>query len=829
MKTRRFNDEQPQTHTLSSHEKSTDTESAAVRLPLRVLLVEDNDDDVAIVLRLLRRGGYEPSWAQVQTAEALTQALEHDTWDVVLSDYNLPQFDGLRALHTARSQAPHLPFIVISGSIGEETAVEVMRAGANDYLMKTNLVRLVPAIARELRESAERRERARTKRALLDLQEKFEVIFDEYLDVMMVLDLHNGDILHANQAVARIMGYDARRLLGQSFVSLWPEGEVSVAAELLADVQESGSASRSGFFQRLDGSSFPVDMQANKVNWGRGGAIIVTLRDVSEHHRAEQRLADEKEQLAVTLRSIGEGVITADTEGRLMLINGVAEHLTGWTQAEVAGKSTCEVLRLAYTTGGEPCEDYVTRVLQTETPVEVSKNLLLRSRDGRERLIVLTATPIRGQGGQIKGVVTIFRDSTREQKREEELQKASRLESVALLAGGIAHDFNNILTTLLGHIALAKNHAVPPETVISTVEKGCLYATDLTRQLLSFAKGSVPNRRVEPISEIIQESVEFGLHGTRLRCAFDLPGDLFPVEVDRSQIHQVINNLVINAVQATRESGILRVSAHNVGITDEQPVATLAPGRYVQISIQDSGSGIAPEHLSRIFDPYFTTKEAGSGLGLASAYSTIKKHDGLLQVESEVGRGTTFFIYLPAHEPRAELALPMMTQLPTAPMPITLSDTMNTRRVENLPPSVSVTTAPDQSRGKYILFMDDEEILQELVSAMLSYLGYEVVCAADGVEAIEHYRRALADQRPFSAVMVDLTIPGGMGGFETVQRLRAIDPGVKAVVSSGYSNDPILANYKLHGFSGVIAKPYQMAELDKVLQEVINLPAAGRR
>ena len=818
----------PQTHTLSSHEKSTDAESAAVRLPLRVLLVEDNDDDVAIVLRLLRRGGYEPSWAQVQTAEALTQALEHDTWDVVLSDYNLPQFDGLRALHTARSQAPHLPFIVISGSIGEETAVEVMRAGANDYLMKTNLVRLVPAIARELRESAERRERARTKRALLDLQEKFEVIFDEYLDVMMVLDSHNGDILHANQAVARVMGYDARRLLGQSFVSLWPEAEKSVAAELFAAVQESGSAFRSDFFRRLDGSSFPVDMQANKVHWGRGGAIIVTLRDISEHQRAEQRLADEKEQLAVTLRSIGEGVITADTQGRLMLINGVAEHLTGWTQAEVTGRSTCEVLRLAYTTGGEPCEDYVTRVLQTGTPVEVSKNLLLRSRDGRERLIVLTATPIRGHGGQIKGVVTIFRDSTSEQKREEELQKASRLESVALLAGGIAHDFNNILTTVLGHIALAKNRTVPPETVINTVEKGCLYATDLTRQLLSFAKGSVPNRRVEPISEIIQESVDFGLHGTRLRCVFDLPDDLLPVEVDRNQIHQVINNLVINAAQATRENGTLRVSAHNVSITYEQPVATLAPGRYVQISIQDNGSGIPPEHLSRIFDPYFTTKEAGSGLGLASAYSIIKKHDGLLQVESEVGQGTTFFIYLPAHEPRATLDLPMLTPPPTALTSITLSDTMNTRKVEDLPPSVPGAMAPDQHREKYILFMDDEEILQELVSAMLSYLGYEVVCASDGVEAIEHYQRARAAERPFSIVMVDLTVPGGMGGFETVQRLRALDPDMKAVVSSGYSNDPILANYKQHGFSGVIAKPYQMAELDKVLQEVIDLPTAGK-
>ncbi len=429
-------------------------------------------------------------------------------------------------------------------------------------------------------------------------------------------------------------------------------------------------------------------------------------------------------------------------------------------------------------------------------------------------------------------MVTIFRDSTSEQKRDEELQRASKLESVALLAGGIAHDFNNILTAMLGHIALAQNHAAPAETVINSLEKACLHATDLTRQLLSFAKGNAPNRQVESIGAIVRESVDFALHGTALRGVFDIPpGGLHPVEVDRGQIHQVINNLVINATQAAHDRGRLRVTVDNVAVTREQPVGTLAPGAYVRVSIEDNGTGIPPEHLTRIFDPYFTTKETGTGLGLATAYSIIKKHDGLIRVESEPGHGTTFFIYLPA----SQRGLVSANHSPVAPPEGTeaissgsASAPAGAHGMAGIPlgePEVDTPVAVE--KGKYILFMDDEDILQELVSAMLGYLGYEVVCAANGDETIEQFQRARDARRPFDVVMVDLTVPGGMGGFKTVQQLRLIDPHVKAVVSSGYSNDPILTKFRKHGFSGVIAKPYQMSELDQVLRTVMGLPPAA--
>ncbi len=770
--------------------------------PLRVVLVEDNDDDAQIILRLLRRGGYEPDWVQVQTAEALEEALAQGHWDIVLSDYTMPQCDALRALHKLREQSAHLPFIIVSGSIGEETAVAAMRAGASDYLMKTNLTRLVPAIERELRESAERQERSRTKRALMDLQAKFEVIFREYLDVMLVLDARDGGILHANEAVSRVLGYEESRLVGLSFDTLWPDDVQTAVAPLLQAVRRQGFGFYSGVFLRPDGTLLPMDLQASRAQWGRTDAIIVTLRDVSERLRAEQRLAQEKEQLAVTLRSIGEAVITTDIQGRVALLNGVAEQLTGWSQSEAAGRQVADVLKIFCGRAENSCTGRIKEVLVAGAPLELTRHVSLRSRDDRTYSVTLTATPIRGYNGRTTGVVTIVRDITSEQKLEEELQKASKLESVALMAGGIAHDFNNILTAIMGHLSLARSNAARAPQALATIQQACVYATDLTRQLLMFSKGSTPKRRVEAVAALVRENVEFALHGSNLRCDFRLSHDLWPAELDRGQINQVINNLVINAVQASTEAGVLEVSAVNVHASRERPVATLGPGKYVRVSIRDHGSGISPENLARIFDPYFTTKTAGSGLGLATVYAIIRKHDGLVQAESELGKGTVFHIYLPAF-----VARPPLTGIGAA-------------GVGAASPDGADRAARSEKQGR-ILFMDDEVVLQELVGAMLEYLGYDVTCAADGEEAVRQFEAARREGRPYSAVILDLTVPGGMGGFEAQQRLQVLDPDVRTVVSSGYSNDPIIANYRGHGFSGAIAKPYQIAELSEVIQQVL--------
>lgn len=387
---------------------------------------------------------------------------------------------------------------------------------------------------------------------------------------------------------------------------------------------------------------------------------------------------------------------------------------------------------------------------------------------------------------------------TEKLRMEEELFKARQLESLGILAGGIAHDFNNLLTAILGNTSLAKMFAKPGEKIycrLEDVEKASVRARDLTHQLLTFSKGGAPIKKVTSIAEVIMDTTRFALRGSKSRCEIQIQDDLWPVEVDEGQISQVINNLTINADQAMPGGGVIMVNVMNVTLEKDQ-VVTLPPGRYIRIAIQDCGMGIPEDQLTKIFTPYFTTKQKGSGLGLATSYSIINKHSGLISVESELGSGTTFLIYLPATEKTVsdrEAAAPLVTA----------------------------------NCGK-ILVMDDEELIRNTAGEILSTCGYTVVFADDGAEAVALYREEMAKGSPFDAVVLDLTIPGGMGGVETMQRLIEADPEVRGIVSSGFANGPIMADFKAYGFTGVIAKPYHSEELCRVVNHVIaTKPTAG--
>jgi len=403
-------------------------------------------------------------------------------------------------------------------------------------------------------------------------------------------------------------------------------------------------------------------------------------------------------------------------------------------------------------------------------------------------------------------------DITERKRMEEELLKAQKLESVGVLAGGIAHDFNNILTAILGNIGLAKMYAEPEGKVharLAEAEKASLRARDLTQQLLTFSKGGAPVTQTASIGDLVRDSASFAVHGSPVRLEFSIPPDdpsatdrtfasrqtLWPVEVDEGQISRVVNNLVINAVQAMPEGGAIRIRAENVTVEAKQ-VPALEAGRYVKVSIEDPGIGIPGEQLPKIFDPYFTTKEGGSGLGLAASYAIVKKHKGLLTVESELGVGTTFRIYLPASgkEVRARA------------------------ETGSLPPT---------GTGR-VLVMDDEEVVREVAAQMLSHLGYEADSAGDGAEAIELYVDAKESGRPYAVVIMDLTVVGGMGGKEAIRRLRVIDPEVKAIVSSGYANDPVMASFEAYGFNGVVAKPFRIQELSETLHGAITKVTVSR-
>ncbi len=520
--------------------------------------------------------------------------------------------------------------------------------------------------------------------------------------------------------------------------------------------------------------------------------VASLVLDVTGRKQAEDALAAEKERLTVTLRSIGDGVIATDTEGRVSIINRLAEELTGWRQGDAVGQPLPSVFSVVHQRTRQAYRNPVTQVLATGEIVDLPDQSLLVSRDGAERIIAASAAPILDKESKILGSVLVFRDVSDQQAIMEERVRASKLDSLGILAGGIAHDFNNILTAVIGNVSFARLFCQPGEKQfdrLEEAERAAMRAKDLATQLLTFAKGGAPVRQTASLSESLRDSASFALRGSNVRCEFQSDPDLWPVEVDQGQFSQVIQNLVINAVQAMPNGGVVRMLAQNTVLDADSPLP-LPPGRYCRVAVKDHGIGIKPENLVKVFDPYFTTKEKGTGLGLATSYSIVKKHDGIITVDSTLGVGSEFHVYLPASDKPIKLTKPE-------------------------------SSVPGKGQGR-ILVMDDEELIRELAQTALSFLGYDVDTVADGEACLKAYTAARDEGRPYAVLIMDLTIPGGMGGKEAIQRLLEIDPNVRAIVSSGYSHGPEMANHKEHGFSGMVCKPYKVEELAKEITAVIN-------
>lgn len=519
------------------------------------------------------------------------------------------------------------------------------------------------------------------------------------------------------------------------------------------------------------------------------------MREINRRKKAEAELSAEKETLSIAFKGIGDGVITTDAAGKIILMNEVAEELTGWTHEQAAGKPFDQVLTILDETtrnGKNPVE----RVLSTGRSFQFTNHTILKEKNGRKRIVENSGSPIRNKNNKIVGVVLVIRDITKIKQMEEERLKAHKLEALGFLAGGIAHDFNNLLTAIWGNISLAKMNAGGDEEtveVLNKAENASKRAKYLANQLLTFSKGGVPIKRVASISDLIKESIEFVSGGANIHFKFSFPDDLYLVDIDGGQINHVIHNLAMNAIQAMPGGGEIQIHCENVKISKKNGLP-LRNGKYVKISVVDHGVGIRQRDLSKIFDPYFTPQKfgnrKGSGLGLAISYSIVRKHGGLITVDSRQGQGTTFEVYLPASS-RAMLP-------------------------------AEVHSAGTEVRGTRVLVMDDEVILRQLSSEFLTKLGYQVSTAADGKEAIDLYKDAFNDRKPFAAVVMDLTVPGGMGGKEAIQELRKFDPNIRAIVASGYSNSPVMSNFKHFGFKEVITKPFSLSELNHVLKKVLN-------
>ena len=505
-------------------------------------------------------------------------------------------------------------------------------------------------------------------------------------------------------------------------------------------------------------------------------------------------LENEKELLAITLKSIGDGVITTDTDGKIELMNEVAEQLTGWTLQEAYGRPLTEVFNIVDEKTGKPAQDPVRKVIETGMVVGLANHTVLISRDGQHHAIQDSAAPIRDQTGRTFGVVLVFSDVTERRRIEEEQLKIEKLRSVGLLAGGIAHDFNNILAAILGNISLvglSKDLSPRHRKILQQAEKACMRARGLTQQLLTFARGGDPIKETQSLHEIVIESAEFVLRGSGIQLKIDGGVDLWRVDIDRGQMSQVIQNIVLNAKDAMKDRGTIHIKMENC--PDTRPSDTTNHGDWVAVYITDTGPGMTQEVLHQIFEPYFTTKDHGSGLGLSICHSIMKKHDGVILVKSTLGQGTTFSIYLPR------------------------ATTTQAREAK----SDKQVAEPIIQKAK-ILLIDDDDMVLNTTREMIQYLGHEVHVANNANKAIEKYRTSMEISTPYDCVITDLTMPGEMGGQEIKEEILRLNPKAKIIISSGYAKDPIMAEFEKFGFFGVLIKPYRLIELDNAIRRILN-------
>ena len=494
------------------------------------------------------------------------------------------------------------------------------------------------------------------------------------------------------------------------------------------------------------------------------------------------------------LYSMRDGVVVLDNRGHIVEVNPAAQQMIGKTGDAVIGQAAGDI------------RPEWGSLLKDMKPDGTSKTVETVTTEGITKQYELHLTPINNRNQVRSGWLLVLLDTTDRMLAEEERLKISKLESLSVMAAGIAHDFNNTLAGVMGYLSMAKLE-IPPDTRasehVSLAEESALHASTLVRQMMTFAKGGQPLKAVETIGTVVFNADALVPREANIERICQLPVDLWPVEVDAGQIAQVLQNLIINAQQAMPRGGTIKITGSNETVETEGqfPGTHLKNGFYIRIAISDTGVGIPPEVREKIFDPYFTTKKKGTGLGLTSSYTIVQRHDGAITVTSVPGKGTTFEVFLPA---RPDLAQPLFIP----------QDSLADQRVPK-PKSTEQTT-------RKILVMDDEPVIRRLAYEGLTQFGYAVTCVADGVQALEAYAEALENGEKYAIVVMDLTVSGGMGGKEAMSTLLKMDPDARVIVSSGYSSDPIMAGYREHGFLARVVKPYRIKDLADAVQEAIN-------
>ena len=660
-------------------------------------------------------------------------------------------------------------------------------------LLYVLIARYIKRIGVHLNERDQAQQRLAQQKALLD------IVIEGTTDAVYIKDTA-GRYLMANSAVAQFVGKPIAEIVGQDDTGLFPPDE---ARTLMAKDQwvmaQSGPQTYEECVTTPAGERHFLSTKGAVL--GDDGAVsglFGIARDITDRILVEKEL-DERTRLLDTLLAnlpVGVLMVAAPSGERLIANRKALEILGRGTLPAVSRENLLEVYDIYKfgTTERYPVEEMpIVRGLQGES--STVDDLLVVRPDGTSTLLEIFGAPVLDAAGQPWASLVCFQDITGRKEQEHEKLKIEKLESLGVLAGGIAHDFNNILTGIMGNISFAQmfldasHKAFKP---LHEAEQASLRARDLSQQLMTFAKGGEPVKKEVSVQHLVNESVSLILRGSNVKGIVEIADAVHSIEADEGQIEQVFHNIVLNATQAMPGGGTLTVMARNLQL-DSANAMMLPPGGYVAIAFADEGCGISNDDLKKIFDPYFTTKSAGNGLGLASVHSIVSRHGGAIDVSSTLGRGTTFTIYLPS---------------------------TGQSSVRDF--AATTGHVPGVHAGGSILVMDDEESIRTLAAEMIDYLGYRVTICSNGAEAIALYDAARKAGSPFAAVIMDLTIPGGMGGREAAEQILAIDPQACLIVSSGYSNDPIMADYRAYGFSAAVSKPSTISEFGQLLSTLLN-------
>ena len=760
-------------------------------LHLRVLIVEDSEDDTLLLVRELRRGGYTLNYVRVDTADGMEAALNQQSWDIVIADYSLPSFSGLDALKLLLRRKLDLPFIIVSGTIGEDIAVAAMKAGAHDYIIKGNLTRLVPAVERELREAQERYRRHSAEQAFQESEDRFRTLCSSAPVAIFQTDA-KGRLTYNNPLWYEISGFNEEESLGDGWTqAIHPEDRDAVVQDWQRTVSEQSTWDLEYRLLTPQGELRWVRALASPMYSAEGRFLghVGTVEDITDRKQAAQKIEEQAALLDISI----DAIAVRDLQNHILFWNQGAERLYGWTKAEVLGRNAAQLLFKSGQTS--PTFKEIQKILAKDGKWQGEFQQI--TKDGKDIIVESRWTLMRDEAGNPKSILALSTDITQKKQLESQFLRAQRLESLGSLASGIAHDFNNILTPILAISQLLPlqlpNLDENTQQLLRILEGSAKRGADLVQQILSFTRGVEGSRTIVQVRHLLSDVAQVAQRTFPkfIETRTDINPELWTVFADPTQLHQVLMNLCVNARDAMPDGGILNISAENLWLDENNATAVhvdAKQGAYVAIAIADTGTGISSEIMDRIFDPFFTTKEVGkgTGLGLSTVMGIIRNHSGFITVNSEVGKGSCFKVYLPSREVRETKAVTDV-ELPNG-------------------------------NGELILVVDDEVSICEIAKTTLESHNYRIFTASDGIGALALYAQHMDD---ISLVLIDMMMPV-MDGASTILMLQRMNPKVQIIAMSGLMTSESPAQRKSLGIREFLAKPFTAQVLLNTLHDVLS-------